>query len=361
MSENSPEVDGEDSDLKECLLEALRADGTLKQIQDQLSAAVYAAFYRKTAQTPVQAPSKLSSLTSEQTGLDALSLLVDFLQTLELKKTLNVLMHEIGLDGLKIERRENLIRHYNVQSISENSPILPALLDSVTNQSIDPSKLHKAVVLDQESDNENYNPINENVFENHDSNFSHFPNNLSNNLHNQNQSSPQNSINSPTRSGTYESGRSLNDKDSYSENRKSQFQSQTSSGPIPSSDENVPSTNDPSLPVATSDAPTRNIVNRSTDFDQFIQPQMRQRDNEAYSNSHLSETDTNLHTAGPVFSTTYHRYTGSNDSPISPLHNHRFNDEIMYKPTSQIQQYDNGDESDGSDIDSEATARRFRR
>ncbi|VDL61063.1 unnamed protein product [Hymenolepis diminuta] len=219
MSENSPEVDGEDSDLKECLLEALRADGTLKQIQDQLSAAVYAAFYRKTAQTPVQAPSKLSSLTSEQT----------------------------------------------------------------------------AVVLDQESD-----------------------------------------------------------KDSYSENRKSQFQSQTSSGPIPSSDENVPSTNDPSLPVATSDAPTRNIVNRSTDFDQFIQPQMRQRDNEAYSNSHLSETDTNLHTAGPVFSTTYHRYTGSNDSPISPLHNHRFNDEIMYKPTSQIQQYDNGDESDGSDIDSEA-------
>lgn len=33
MAENSPEVDGEDSDLKECLLEALRADGTLKQIQ----------------------------------------------------------------------------------------------------------------------------------------------------------------------------------------------------------------------------------------------------------------------------------------------------------------------------------------
>lgn len=59
---------------------------------------------------------------------------------------------------------------------------------------------------------ENYNPINESVFENHDSNFSHFPNNLSNNLHNQNQSSLQNSIHSPTRSGTYESGRSLNDK-----------------------------------------------------------------------------------------------------------------------------------------------------
>ncbi|KAM3176076.1 hypothetical protein ACTXT7_007242 [Hymenolepis weldensis] len=208
MSENSPEVDGEDSDLKECLLEALRADGTLKQIQDQLSAAVYAAFYRRTAQTPVQMPSKLTSLTSKQTGLDALSLLVDFLQTLELKKTLNVLMHETGLDGFKIKRREDLIRQYNVQSISENSPILPTLLHSVTNQSIDPSKLHK----DQDSDNENYNPINESVLENHDSSFSHFPNNLSNNLHNQNQSSLQNSINSPTRSGTYESGRSLNDK-----------------------------------------------------------------------------------------------------------------------------------------------------
>lgn len=144
-------------------------------------------------------------------------------------------------------------------------------------------------------------------------------------------------------------------RDSYSENRKSQLQSQTSSGPIPPSDENVPSTNDPSLSVAAPDAPTRNIVNKSTDFDQFTQPQMRQRDNEAYPNSHLSETDTNLHTTGPVFSTTYHRYTGSSDSQISPPYNHRFDHEIMYKPTSQIQQYENGGDSDGSDIDSEVS------
>ncbi|KAM3176077.1 hypothetical protein ACTXT7_007243, partial [Hymenolepis weldensis] len=141
--------------------------------------------------------------------------------------------------------------------------------------------------------------------------------------------------------------------DSYSENRKSQLQSQTSSSPIPPSDENVPSTNDPSVSVAASEAPTRNTVNKSADVSQFIQSQTLQRDNEAYPNSHLSETDTNLHTTGPVFSNAYHRYTGDSDSRISPPFNHRSDNEIMYKPSSQVQQYENGDDSDGSDIDSE--------
>ncbi|VDO09010.1 unnamed protein product [Rodentolepis nana] len=211
MSENYPEVDGDDSDLKECLLETLRSDGTLKKIQDQLSAAVYAAFYRKSPQTPAQNESKLAFLTSKQNGLDALSLLVDFLQTLELKKTLNVFMHETGLDELKLERREDLIHQYNVESITESVPILPILLDSVANQSVDPSKLHKAV-LDKESDNENFNPDSGRIPQILNINNSHFPDGLSNDVHNRNQSPPQTSIASPTRSGPYESGRSLNDR-----------------------------------------------------------------------------------------------------------------------------------------------------
>lgn len=356
MSENYPEVDGDDSDLKECLLETLRSDGTLKQIQDQLSTAVYAAFYRRTTQTPIQTPSKLTFLTSKQNGLDALSLLVDFLQTLELKKTLNVLMHETGLDEFKLERREDLIHQYNVQSISENAPILPILLDSVANQSVDPPKLHKAVALDKESDNENFNPDNGRIREIHDINYSHFPDSLSNDLHNRNQSPPQHSIASPTRSGAFESGRSLTDRDSYSENRQSQTQSQKSSSPTPLSNKNVLSANAPSVSVSISNAPTQNVMNKFIGVDRVFQPQTQQGDNESYHNSHLSETDTDLHSTGPVVSPTYHHYTGGRVGPISPLHN-----KIMYKPSPQVQNHVSGDESGDSDIDSETTARRFRR
>nr|CDS19395.1 expressed conserved protein [Echinococcus granulosus] len=165
MSEIGPEVDGDDSDLKECLLETLKADGTLKQIQDQLSAAVYAAFYRQTTQPVKRTPSPLNVLLSKQN---------DFLQSFELKKTLNVLMHETGLDESKLERRENLVQRYGLSSISDKSPVLPALMDSFGNLSIEPPQLSKAVVLDQDSDNEFDKPIRNNgsIPGNLDNNFS---------------------------------------------------------------------------------------------------------------------------------------------------------------------------------------------
>ncbi|KAH9280135.1 hypothetical protein ECG_06511 [Echinococcus granulosus] len=174
MSEIGPEVDGDDSDLKECLLETLKADGTLKQIQDQLSAAVYAAFYRQTTQPVKRTPSPLNVLLSKQNGIAAVSLLVDFLQSFELKKTLNVLMHETGLDESKLERRENLVQRYGLSSISDKSPVLPALMDSFGNLSIEPPQLSKAVVLDQDSDNEFDKPIRNNgsIPGNLDNNFS---------------------------------------------------------------------------------------------------------------------------------------------------------------------------------------------
>nr|CUU98918.1 hypothetical transcript [Hymenolepis microstoma] len=216
-------------------------------------------------------------------------------------------MHETGLDGFKFERREDLIHQYNVQSISENAPILPILLDSVANQSVDPSTLHKAVVLDKESNNENFNPNNGRIIEIHDMNYSHFPDSLSNDLHNRDPSPPQHSIASPTRSGAFESGRSLNDRDSYSENRQSQLQSQKSSSPIPLSDKKVLSANAPSVSVPVSNAPTQN---KFIGVDRIFQPQTQQGDNDAYSDSHSSETDNNLHSAGSVVSPTYYRYTG---------------------------------------------------
>ncbi|VDM35316.1 unnamed protein product [Hydatigera taeniaeformis] len=66
MSEVGFDVDGDDSDLKECLLETLKADGTLKQIQDQLSAAVYAAFYRQTTQPVERTPSPLTVVLDQE-------------------------------------------------------------------------------------------------------------------------------------------------------------------------------------------------------------------------------------------------------------------------------------------------------
>ncbi|KAL5107208.1 hypothetical protein TcWFU_000113 [Taenia crassiceps] len=144
MSGIGPDTDGDDSDLKECLLETLKADGTLKQIQDQLSAAVYAAFYRQTAQPVERTPSPLNTLISKQN--------VDFLQSLGLNKTLNVLMHETGLGEFKPEPRDSLLQRYNL-SVSDKTPVLPALLDAFADLLTVPQQLSKAVILDQDSDN----------------------------------------------------------------------------------------------------------------------------------------------------------------------------------------------------------------
>ncbi|KAL5968071.1 hypothetical protein TSMEX_004218 [Taenia solium] len=177
MSEIGPDVDGDDSDLKECLLEALKADGTLKQIQDQLSAAVYAAFYRQTTQPVERTPSPLNTLISKQNGITAVSLLVDFLQSLGLKKTLNVLMHETGLGEFKLELRDNLIQRYNLSSVSDKTPILPVLLETFANLPTEPLQLSKAVELDQDSDNGFDKPFcnNGSILGNLDSNFSSPP------------------------------------------------------------------------------------------------------------------------------------------------------------------------------------------
>ncbi|VDK32196.1 unnamed protein product [Taenia asiatica] len=193
MSEIGPDVDGDDSGLKEYLLEALKADGTLKQIQDQLSAAVYAAFYRQTTRPVERTPSHLNTLISRQNGNDTLrkahfqkgitaaSLLVDFLQSLGLKKTLNVLMHETGLGELNLELRDDLIQRYNLSSVPDKTPILPVLLEAFANLPTEPLQLSKGclftVELDQDSDNGFDKPFcnNGSIPGNLDSNFSSPP------------------------------------------------------------------------------------------------------------------------------------------------------------------------------------------
>ncbi|KAM7543217.1 hypothetical protein Aperf_G00000014639 [Anoplocephala perfoliata] len=381
MSEDGPEVDGDDSDLKECLLESLKADGTLKQIEDQLSAAVYAAFYQQTSPSSAQVPPKLSFLTSNQNGINALSLLVDFLQTLELKKTLNVLLLETGLDGLKLEGRDDLIHRYNVPALAENVPILPTLLDAV-DRSDNPSKLYKAEVLDQVSGNDKYHQNNGSFLENHDvTNSSSLPKNSSNDLPKQSQSPPLTSANSPTKSGSFfrdEANHSTNDRNSYAENpriskdnqlqRKSQLQPQKSSSPIserqeehfishwPSKERNVSINDD-------DEKPSRNVALPAVE--QPIQPQQRQRNDHHYGDSLSSESVSLVNTAtgvsvGPAVSSVSfprNQLTGDSDNPGGDSASHPYKQISktwnVYRPALQPDQNANDDDSGSSDIDSE--------
>uniref|UniRef100_A0A5K3EVN7 LisH domain-containing protein n=1 Tax=Mesocestoides corti TaxID=53468 RepID=A0A5K3EVN7_MESCO len=159
MSDVGQDADLDESDLKECLLETLKADGTIKKLQDQLSAAVYSAFYHKTAPDVDRVPSPLSTLISDRNGIAAVSLLVDFLRTLNLSKTLKVLIHEACISDLQFEQRDELSERYHLPAVPSTEPLLSSLLDSVR---APPLQLSKAVVLDQDSENELEGPVQNN-------------------------------------------------------------------------------------------------------------------------------------------------------------------------------------------------------
>nr|VZI45373.1 unnamed protein product [Spirometra erinaceieuropaei] len=97
MSESVRDFDGDESDLKEVLIETLKKDGKLKKIQELITTEVYAAFYQHNTKRPPQIPTSVESFLGTENGAYLMSLVVDLLESLGLQHTKNILIHEANL------------------------------------------------------------------------------------------------------------------------------------------------------------------------------------------------------------------------------------------------------------------------
>ncbi|BHF69653.1 hypothetical protein SprV_0301269900 [Sparganum proliferum] len=102
MSESVRDFDGDESDLKEVLIETLKKDGKLKKLQELITTEVYAAFYQHNTKRPPQIPTSVESFLGTENGAYLMSLVVDLLESLGLQHTKNILIHEANLELKKI-------------------------------------------------------------------------------------------------------------------------------------------------------------------------------------------------------------------------------------------------------------------
>ncbi|KAL7059414.1 hypothetical protein AAHC03_013690 [Spirometra sp. Aus1] len=108
MSESVRDFDGDESDLKEVLIETLKKDGKLKKIQELITTEVYAAFYQHNTKRPPQIPTSVESFLGTENGAYLMSLVVDLLESLGLQHTKNILIHEANLDSVRLKNRQEL-------------------------------------------------------------------------------------------------------------------------------------------------------------------------------------------------------------------------------------------------------------
>uniref|UniRef100_A0A0X3P8X0 Uncharacterized protein n=1 Tax=Schistocephalus solidus TaxID=70667 RepID=A0A0X3P8X0_SCHSO len=121
MSESARDFEGDESDLKEVLIETLKRDGKLRRIQELITTEVYAAFYQQNAKRPPEVPTSVESFLDTENGVHLISMVVDLLESLGLQHTKNILIHEANLDSIHLKNRLELKRIFPWLT-----PIIPA-------------------------------------------------------------------------------------------------------------------------------------------------------------------------------------------------------------------------------------------